>query len=179
MCIYLTLGVDRHSADHVLDHAPEGFRVGPTRNEDLRRQLSPLLALECRSPDMCDCSMFRHLTDTASRAEADAASDAELAADRRRRGWSQAKIEKALANRNSARTHRPVPRAAEWAEAFRTWMPLLVSDVGEVVLVAHMFAGGPWPEPVTLSGNLTIRAADIASGPVEIPEDAQVRVVRR
>jgi hypothetical protein len=123
--------------------------------------------------------MFRHLTDTAPQAEADAASDVELAADRRRRGWSQAKIEKALANRNSARTHRPVPRAAQWADAFRTWMPLLVADVGEVVLVAHIFAGGPWPEPIPLSGILTIRAADLASGPVEIPEDTRVRIVRR
>jgi hypothetical protein len=175
MCIDLTFGVDQRRSDHVLDHAPAGFRVSPSENEDLRRQLSPLAAFHVRSPDACECAMFAQLTGTTTSTEVE--HDAEFTAHRRRRGWSEVKIAKALANRRAARTHRPMSEAAQWADAFRAWVPLLVADVGAVVLVAHMFTGALEAESIALSGSLTVRADALATTPAEIPEDTPVRIV--
>jgi hypothetical protein len=179
MCVYLTLGVSPERDDQVSVHAPAGFRFAPTGNADLVRQLAPLTALSVRSPDMCDCALFAQLTVTSSSADGPNVSDLEYAARRRRQGWSDAKIARAMANQRSASTHRSPPEAAGWANAFRAWMPNLVTNVGGIVLVAHTYSGALDTESIALSGSVTIRATDLAAAPVDIPQDMRVWIVPR
>jgi hypothetical protein len=56
-------------------------------------------------------------------------------------------------------------------------MPRLVSEAGEVVLVVHMFSGLLEDEPISLKGSATIRAAELAAAPIELPKDTPIRIV--
>ncbi|NUO75973.1 MAG: hypothetical protein HOQ32_08160 [Lysobacter sp.] len=118
MCRFITAAVSAEADLAALQAIAQrhGRRLLPTSNPSIERQLGPGLRYCLTTPAHCDCD-----TPLGGRLRDRVKDPAEAVQRMRRKGWSEAKIERALAQQRSAReTHAPAQDScAPWLEFIR------------------------------------------------------------
>lgn len=118
MCRFITAAVSAQADLAALQAIAQryGRRLLPTSNPNIERQLGPGLRYCLTTPAHCDCD-----TPLGWRLRERAKDPTEAVQRMRRKGWSDAKIERALAQQRSAReAHAPSPDScAPWLAFIR------------------------------------------------------------
>ena len=116
----------------------------------------------------CSCDLY-----TPTRRRGEAEQEERSRARYRRQGWSEAKIERALASRHAARQAQGRDAArVELLRAIEDWTRTL----GAVRLVAHWYGGGFDEETVSIAARATLSLAQLAAAGGAFPEDTLVTV---
>lgn len=162
MCYLVLVGVrdHRHSL-LVSEMTSRGFVVDGTRNPTVLSVFPARDVVSAITYGMCSCDIY------ASRRRA----FDEQAARRKyeKKGWSAAKIERAISARR--------PRERERFAAFRTGFAELVRSAGSARILAHCFSGLYDTEPVVLQGRETLRLEDYLANVGEFETDRIYDVV--
>src|SRR5215510_7292371 len=132
MCRLVTLGIDKSlgSAFREVGDAREGFAVDPSRNPSVARLFPPSDLLLEITVGGCSCGLL------AAPLRSDHGE-----ADRRRyekKGWSAAKIERAL---EASRAARGQDHSSENARRFRDAIAGLLRRTPSIRLFVHMYSG--------------------------------------
>lgn len=149
-----------------------GRRLVPVHNAAVRNQLRPDEAYYALSEGGCDCgtALGRIARVREGRTREDAANRRKLAA----RGWSAAKIQRAIGSRSRAR--ESAERAA--ADEIAQWTALLAdlhrAGFRFVGLLLHFYGGDVADEPITLRGRVTVAAPDVREALERMEEDTLV-----
>lgn len=136
MCRFVTatLPVD---ADHAALEAiaqRHGRRLMPISNPSIDRQIGPELRHYLTTPGHCDCDV------PLGRRPHERAKDPDEAAQRlRRKGWSAAKIERALAQQQDRRAQRVVESTAPWLAFIRDMLTQTKNT--RLGLLLHYYSG--------------------------------------
>ena len=166
MCWMLYVGVSSYRGDAVQPFRKYGFGTALASNPTCAF-LPGALRLEVTA-GWCSCGIY---------AGARKAKPGNLDHQRRKyekKGWSAAKIERALAS--ATRTHttpqiNPRDHAAQFADAIKT----LVEGNGKVTLLAHFFDGA-FTEPFEISGSTRTSLEDYVTGGNSFPHDSLVSI---
>ncbi len=149
-----------------------GRRLVSVDNEAVRHQLLPNEAYYALSAGGCDCgaALGRIAMDRAGRERDDTAKARKLAA----RGWSAAKVERALASRVRAR--EDAERAA--ADEIAQWTALLTDlhrgGFRYVGLLRHFYHGDLHDEPLVIRRRVVVVGPDAPGALESMDEDTLV-----
>jgi hypothetical protein len=143
MCWFITIGASARVLSAV-GTCVHGITLTPASGSPTSALFPPDLACVWVTRHGCSCGLMGF---PASRLKFDEVKErARLA----RRGWSAAKIERAIASKEE-RVSRPVePESGEGAAAFRGLVADLVRAGGSVHLLAHFYAGSIATEAVAV-----------------------------
>jgi len=128
----------------------------------------------------CDCGT---VIGSVLRAPSSAQVDARDLAKLRKKGWSEARIGRWVAEKDKARAKLerigPRPGAEEAASAIVEALRTALTVVDYVGLVLHLYRGSTASERITLRERRAVRAADLGEDDVRsLPEDVVLQVVR-
>lgn len=96
-----------------------------------------------------------------------------LRADYARRGWSAAKVERALEDKRQAARKRPVSKLRT---AFFSVVRSLVRSTGRVLLHRHFYRGAVAEEELPEVGSITLPVEHLEADEAGFPEDCLVTV---
>lgn len=132
-----------------------GRRLLPTSNPSIERECGPGLRYCLTTPEHCDCD-----TPLGARLRERTKDPVEAAQRMRRKGWSEAKIERALAQRQSAReAHAPSQDpCAPWLALIRDVLTQTRST--RFGLLMHWY-GGPLEDDIVLSDRQSLPLAEL------------------
>lgn len=136
MCRFVTATLPA-DADHAALAAiaqRHGRRLLPISNPSIDRQIGPGLRHYLTTPGHCDCDVLigRRLRERAK--------DTDAAIQRlRRKGWSEAKIERALAQQQGKRAQRVVESTAPWLAFTRDMLSQTKNT--QMGLLMHHYSG--------------------------------------
>ncbi len=149
MCHFITLTIDGLGYDALKSYMRErGRDAFQIENPSVRAVLKPSedQYLTVRGPMSCDCGtgLLRYGGQSQNNDETDLAK-------LRRKGWSEAKIERAIAQRRNARDSRPAPADTPdfWRDVFEGL--LLTPGTRSVGLLIHSYQGSIASEEFLLS----------------------------
>jgi len=167
MCHLVTLGIDKSLGLALPEFGGplDGFSVEPSRNPSVARVFPPSDALLEITVGGCSCGLFP----TRSKADHDEG-------ERRRyekKGWSAAKIERAL---QASRAARERDRESQNARRFREGIIALLRRTSSVRLFTHMYSGAFDSEPVSTSRTVRMSVEDYQRQHGALPEDVLVDV---
>jgi hypothetical protein len=171
MCHLVTIGIDKTLGSMLPEfgNAREGLAVTPSRNPTLAKIFPPTdLRLEI-TVGGCSCGLF---TNRATDAEV---IDREQAERRRyeKRGWSSAKIERAI---QASRAAHERDQRGENAHRFRDAIVALLERTRSVRIFAHMYSGSFETESVLSKGRTGLTRDAYRANRGAIPEDVLVEV---
>jgi hypothetical protein len=167
MCHLVTLGIDKSlgSALPAFGTARESLAVDPSRNPSVGRLFPPGDLLLEITVGGCSCGLFP----TPAKADHDEG-------ERRRyekKGWSAAKIERAL---QSSRAARGRDRESENARRFREGIVALLRRTSSVRLFAHMYRGAFDSEAVSSLSSIRMTVDEYQRQHGALPEDVLVEI---
>ena len=165
MCYFITVGVAEKHADVLRQQLSGTFGVAPVSNESILKFL-PADHQTFNLGGMCSCHLY-----TKSRSEPLEAG--KLRSKYKKKGWSEDKINRAIADKLSAQK-----------ESFKGLRPDLreqlsniAADVGRLSVVAHFYSGGVESEAVPIMGRKIVSRDSLVTDEDAIPEDTLVEVV--
>ena len=167
MCHLVTLGIDKSLGPTRLDFggAREGLAVDPSRNPSVARLFPPSDLLLEVTAGGCSCGLFP----TPAKVDHDEV-------ERRRyekKGWSVAKIERAL---QASRSARGRDRESQNERRFREGIVGLLRRTSSLRLFAHMYSGAFDSELVSSSGTIKMTVAEYQKEHGALPEDVLVEI---
>ena len=172
MCWFVTVGIraDRAALVQALDHERDGVGVRPSGNPHLARFFPEGDARFELTRGGCSCEFCCRPRDL-GRGDLD-----KRRRQYRAKGWSEAKIARALAAAESAHaTTLPADRASRERARFRRVVAELAAQAGSVRLFAHFYRGSQDEEPVACRGRRWVNANELADA--DLPEDVLLEVV--
>ncbi len=172
MCYFVTVGVPEARREAVEDLAKgrEGFAVHVVRNRFLIEQFAPGNVLFYVTHGGCSCDLVAEPTGIS-----DAEEEARQRERYRRKGWSEAKIARALESRGEKKRHaRPDDPRPRFVDAIRQW----VVSIGQVRLLAHSYSGSVDDEQLERFGQTTVTLAEFLRDEGTFPADTLVDIVR-
>jgi hypothetical protein len=168
MCYFVTLGVPASraaAAVHALRGAKPGFSVRPCQNPSVAAAFPKSDQIFEITHDGCSCDLF-----LAASSPAD--DEPKQREQYQRKGWSEAKIERALAGRRLAHRGRQKGAAVEFREA----VVKLVGETGGLRLLSHMYSGNVDTEMVRPAGRQSLRVHSFVANGGVFPEDVVVDI---
>jgi len=166
MCWLIMLGVSGYRGDPADLFRAHGLEAEVTHNPacDAMGATATRLAI---SDGHCACALYAGARQHAP------ADRARLASQYARKGWSQAKIDRALDARTAAdqRQHDKRARANPFPDAVRD----LVQHAGAVQLLAHDF-NGSFDTPFEVTKRETVALADFLARDASFPEDTLLTI---
>jgi hypothetical protein len=171
MCHLVTIGVDKSYGSSLPEFGDvrEGLTVAPSRNPSVARIFPPGdLRFEITAGG-CSCGLFN------ISASAQELSDREDAERRRyqKKGWSAAKIERAL---QASRVAHDRDQRGDNARRFQEAILALLERTRSVRIFAHMYSGLFDSEPVIAKGRTSITREDYQANRGALPEDVVVEI---
>jgi hypothetical protein len=138
MCYFITIGLPEDKAEFFERHVQRGFHITPIANASVLRQMGQGLCTYLLMSGGCSCGLFR---EPPKETVADRDAHTRSAQDRFRRkyekmGWSQAKIDRALAQRPKNR--RPVEFIGLRGDVQR-FLGELARNLEQLAVVAHWY----------------------------------------
>lgn len=171
MCYFVTIGVPERHRQRLAAVAREHtlLDVSASANPSVARQFPAGDALCTVTQGGCSCRLYAD-----AGTKTDAEQEAARRAQYRRRGWSEAKISRAL---ESSRRSRAAPDVDARA-VFRELVAAIVDTTGHVRLFAHLYAHGVDTEDVGPAARLTLALREFERREGAFAADAVVEVVR-
>lgn len=165
MCFIVTVGVAGFRGDATAPFRSAGFAAEPASNPTSTAMPRDATRLEITAGG-CACSFY--CGDTPQKADPDAARSRY-----ERKGWAQAKIDRALASSRAA--HKGTPRN-ELAGQFTAAIGTLAKQGARITLLAHMFSGS-FDEPFEITGTTELPLGHYLENGNYFPEDTLVTLV--
>ena len=165
MCVIVTVGVAGFRGDVAATFRASGFAAEPAANPTSAAMPSNGARLDITAGG-CSCSFY--CGDTPQKPDPEAA--------RRRyerKGWTQAKIDRALAASQTA--HKGKPRN-DLSVQFASAVGALAKQGARVTLLAHMFSGS-FDEPFEIAGTTALPLEHYLETRNYFPEDTLVTLV--
>jgi hypothetical protein len=166
MCRLIMVGVGGAKSDATEPFRRRGLAAMPATNST-SSVLPAATALEI-AVGGCSCDLY---TCDASQDHVDGEKERRRY---ERKGWSAAKIDRAL-DASRAAAERPTVRRGR-AEAFVAALQQLVTERAQITLLVHDF-DGLFTEPFRVTGEVTIPISDFVASGGRFPEDTVVSLV--
>jgi hypothetical protein len=172
VCYFVTLGIAEQAVAvmSALGKERYGFSFSPAKNPFVSRLFPKTDTLFYVTHGGCSCDLY---TDPGHEETPDQAQN--HAARYRRKGWSEAKIQRALADRNKP---RPPTRRDDYRLKFRDTVSALVEEFGSIRLFAHMYDGKVEMEEIGASGHRTMPLGEFRSAGGMFAENTLIEVRR-
>ena len=166
MCTLIHLALDAPHAELVGRLRKSGFEALASENVALSQLIGPnALAV---SSGGCSCELVAGAVRRLDDSEAQA-----LRRRYRRKGWSQAKIERALSDADAARQRNP---SGEKARRFAELLGELLEHFGELKLFAHEYSGSFEHEALEILARRDVERAELHALLQELPFDTLLRL---
>ena len=170
MCYFLTLALPSSSVSRLRDEFQRGFVVLPTSNPAIRRALPGSFELRLLTSGMCSCDLYR---EPGSQFPPRPSED-ELRARFEKRGWSRAKIERAV-SQSLARADGRLSFSGLRADVAARITALAQAE-GPLALVVHFYSGAVETEAVPVSPGPRYRGTAFLTAAESLPVDTLVWV---
>jgi hypothetical protein len=167
MCVIVTVGVAGFRGDATAPFRAAGFTTRPAINPTSAAMPRDAVRIDVTAGG-CSCDFY--CGDTPQKSEPDPV------AERRkyeRKGWTQAKIDRAIGARRSA---RPATPRKNLDDQFAAAVESLAKQGARVTLLAHMFSAD-FDEPFEIVGTTELPLKHYTSGGNLFPEDTLVTIV--
>ena len=168
MCDIVTVEVDRSKSATIQGFRSEGFDVSTNDDRSLAGLFGPEKAAFDVTIEGCSCAFY--LDSVAMDIDAD-----RLRRKYRKKGWSEAKIHRAL----SQMQHTPALLTTQrLRESFVTAVETVVMEAGRIQLFSH-FYDGPMPDELKSlknCGRQSISLRELGSEPGYFPQDCVLSV---
>jgi hypothetical protein len=171
MCYFVTVAVPETHAERLENSVPRDLAAHPVMNASIARHLPPKYRSYVLTTGMCSCDLFfsespiRH-----NGAHAD-----KLRQKYEKRGWSKAKIDRALAQ---ASPKRASESTVGLRQDLRELLATVVEETGELGIVAHWYHGDIEAESFSVSIGPIVTPESLRTGEPPMSED-QIVFVRR
>jgi hypothetical protein len=168
MCYYITIAVRGSRAALLRESVPRGLTLSAAENRSIARHLPDEYRSFELTAAMCACDLYHRGSAGQPRS-----ARKRLRKKYVKRGWSESKIERALAEATS-RAVRPEfaglrPDVAEWLAA-------TARESGPLAVIVHWYTGRTDRETVPIAGEQHVAAADLDQGVAAVDEDVVVWV---
>jgi hypothetical protein len=137
MCYFITLAVPQRHAAVVGETAPRGLTIYSTANRSLRESLPADHETFLITSGMCSCGLYP----APSAAEQPASREEHLRQAYAGRGWSQAKIDRAVAQ-SLAHKKQGSPRFVGYRADVVEFVRAIVTQTSVAALLAHFYDAG-------------------------------------
>ncbi len=175
MCYFITVGVPESNSNALDKHVPRGMHIARVENPSLLSQMGDGFATYLLMSGGCSCDLFGESHhDPAERCE----EQEHMAQERRRRkyekrGWSKAKIERAIGQA------RGDPEAEPLVGLRRDVQRLLgevAINAGEVAVVIHWYEQDVEESQFTCTQGPVVPAQDALEGRLQLECDEILRI---
>jgi hypothetical protein len=167
MCFLVTVGVAGFRGDITAPFRAAGFTTNPAVNPTSAAMPRNAVRIDVTA-GWCSCDFYGGDTPQKSDADPDA-----VRRKYERKGWTQAKIDRAIASSRSVRAATPRKnRDEQFAAAIGT----LARQGARVTLLAHMFSGS-FAEPFEISGTTELPLEHYLKAGNYFPADTLVTLV--
>jgi len=167
MCHLLTIGISGGSGNATEIFRAHGLHTEPAVNPHVRAAMPKNSILLDVTDDGCSCSIR-------ARSTADVTVDEEAERARyARRGWSAAKIERAIQAKQAAHGRR---KPNSKAQEFCLGVEALASAGAEIALISHLYSGLFAEEVVLVGARAQISLQDFLASLGTFPEDTLVTI---
>jgi hypothetical protein len=174
MCYFITVGIAREKTGLLLDRRNRGIHIAPQSNAHIARRLPKEYATFVVTSDGCSCGLYDGDADTDEPGQG--VSFDRLRKKYQRKGWSQAKIDRAISD--AERCLRPDAVRAGLRPDIRNLLADIAEQCGELAIVIHFYHGHITTEKLTLAASVTISPSDLRAGTTPILEDTIVWIGR-
>lgn len=164
MCFFVTIAVPAKQANRIPEAFGRGFQILPTANASVLSVLATEYTACLITCGMCSCDLYRRPHTSVA-----ADSDEHLQRKYASRGWSQAKIARA------------VKQAKEHNRSAVTWSGLrgdvierlrsLCEAAGAIAVVVHWYSGDVESERMSLKRSLVCECCEFEARASTLPED--------
>jgi hypothetical protein len=170
MCYFIGIGLPPPAAGRLLEEFGRGYMLSPTSNASIRAGLPASFHPRLLTSGMCSCDLY-HRPGVPSPEPSP-----ERMRDRyRKRGWSEAKIDRAISR------SRASPRAARSGFSglradVAAGILAVARDAGPLALVVHCYSGEVESERFAVTPGPRYRGADFLAAAGSLPADTLVWV---
>lgn len=173
MCFFVSVAVPSQHAERIGDIFGRGFQIHPTANASVTAALPAGYSARLVTSGMCSCDLY-------ARPRAAAAPDPATHLRRKyeKRGWSEAKISRALeqAVNNASKTNRAT---SGFRSDVLTGFEALCRAAGSVALLVHWYSGEVESERLPLGQPRRCTCDELAEQAQALGEDKVLIAARR
>ena len=167
MCWFITLAVDERNAEKVRALTSTiSFHVAESTDTSACSLLKPELTKFLVTDGGCSCSIFQENTSSES-------DDLKKRAQLERKGWSKAKIERALAESCEAKARNAQKRNVA-ALRFRELVAAILDEGAQIQLYSHFYGGSVVSEQLSFPAHSRVTREQFLAG--EFPADTVISV---
>lgn len=173
MCYFITVAATADKAEALRNVRKRGVDVSPYTNRHLTRQLPEGCQTFALTSGGCSCDLFS--AGPISNGQGEGAVT-RLRSNYQKKGWSQAKLERAIGNPG----HRLRPRRGFLGlrPDIRDLLAELADQCGELAVAVHFYSGDIESEQTTLRKGPRISPAELREAKTAIGEDMIIWVIQ-
>jgi hypothetical protein len=176
MCFFVTIGIPDGGAADVEESVPRGFALDRVANRSVLAKLPAHYRTYLLTTGGCSCALF---SESASRVNVAAEDHAtQLRRKYAKRGWSEAKVERAIAQAASKldiNEQRFVGLRSDACELLATF----AERVGALAIVVHWYDGPLDTEKFAVAAGARVEPAALHEGHMDLVRDVMVFVHAR
>lgn len=173
MCYFITIAVDEKHESTLKQKLRSSFRLSRSENPSIKARLKPQDVSFAMTDGMCACDLFRKPQQLESENREEKLRRKYSKPKYKKLGWTEAKIERAIANILS----KPTNEVSSGLRADLRWQLCdLVADVGRVSILVHFYSGDTETDEVLIELKKTITCEDLRDDDGSVVEDSLVEV---
>lgn len=135
MCYFITITVPKAESDKITTTLPRNLHCFITNNKSITTHIPPDYISYCIITGMCSCDLFHP-----AHPEEDGKEKEALILKYKRKGWSESKIQRALADHETSISTKN--KTYGFREDLFEWLISRVHNVkGELSIIVHMYSG--------------------------------------
>lgn len=172
MCYFITIAVDEKHESTLQQKLRSSFRLSRSENPYIKAHLKPQDVSFVMADGMCACDLFRkpQLAESENREEKLRRKYSKP--KYKKLGWTEAKIERAIADILS----KPTNEFSGLRADLRWQLCDLVADVGRVSILVHFYSGDTETDEVQIKLTKAITCKDLRDDDASVDEDSLVEV---
>jgi hypothetical protein len=155
MCYFITLAVPKRHAAFVAEAAPRGLSVWPWPDRSLQASLPDGYVTFYITNGHCSCDLYR-----TRRHDASPPRDEHLRRTYAKRGWSPAKIERAVAQ--SLANKKQLPQFIGYRTDVVDLVTLIVNRTSTAALLVHTYSGRQTDERIEVGASIETDTAGLS-----------------
>jgi hypothetical protein len=172
MCYFITLAVPQKCAQFVSEATRRGLSVWPWTDRGLLRTLPDEYATFFITSGQCSCDLY-----APQRSEQVVTRDEHLRRAYAKRGWSEAKIERAVVQ--SRANKKQLPQFVGYRADVVDLVIAIVASTSTAALLVHMYSGRQSDERITVGGSLETDPTGLRSATPEPDQWLWIREEKR
>jgi hypothetical protein len=171
MCYFISVAVDKKYESTLKQKLRSSFTLLPSENSSIANHLKPQDTVFLITNGMCACELFAK-PDFIEKSE-ETLRQKYSKPKYKKLGWTEAKIERAIANRLS----KPAKDFSGLREDLRWSLYDLVSETKRATVIVHFYSDDIETEEVSITEKRIITCEDLQNKDASIEEDTLIEVV--